>query len=96
MEDKKRGGLLKWVIIALLVWFAYDSLLAKHWTVNWSFKNAAVTHSFKDTSSPSFRTKKECIAYAADMNSLAEALKYDCGYKCEYDSIDTLISCKDY
>ena len=97
MEDKKSGGgLLKWVIIALLLWFAYDNLLAKHWTVNWSFKNPAVSDSFKDTSSPSFRSKKECIAYAADMNALAEALKYDCGYKCNYDSIDKLIDCKDY
>ena len=39
MEDKKSGsGLLKWVIIALLLWFAYDNLLAKHWTVNWELK----------------------------------------------------------
>ena len=95
MEDKKSGsGLLKWVIIALLLWFAYDNLLAKHWTVNWAIKNTESW--FKDDESPKFKNKQQCIAYASDMNSLAEALKYDCGYKCKYDSSGLLEDCKDY
>ena len=93
MEEKKGGGLLKWIIIALVVWFAYDNLIAKHWTVNWSIKSQNVW--FKDEQSPKFRDKQQCISYAADMNVLAEAFKYDCGYRCKYDS-NMLVSCKDY
>lgn len=97
MEEKKRGGLLKWVIVALLLWFAYDNLLAKHWTVNWELRTFSPTDDqwFLAEDAPKFKDKQQCIAYAADMDSLSEALRYDCGYKCKYSS-NMLESCNDY
>ena len=73
MEEKKRGGLLKWVIIALLLWFAYDNLLAKHWTVNWELKtfSSADDQWFLAEDAPRFKDKQQCIAYAADMSALS-------------------------
>lgn len=97
MEGKgNKGSLGKVLIFVVVAWLIYDNVLAKHWTVNWNFKNVAAADSFLDSDSPRFRSKKECIAYAADLNSLAEALKYDCGYKCKYDSTDMLLGCKEY
>ena len=99
MEDKKSGGgLLKWVIIALLLWFAYDNLLAKHWTVNWELKTFNVSDNqwFLDEDAPKFKDKQQCITYAANMSALSEAIRYDCGYKCKYDSSGLLEDCKDY
>jgi hypothetical protein len=94
MEDKKSGGsLLGTILIIAAIWFAYDNLLAKHWTVNWAIKGQSAW--FKDDQSPKFKNKQQCISYAADLNSMAEALEYNCGYKCKYSS-NMLDYCKDY
>ena len=99
MEEEKRksSGLIKWVIIALLLWFAYDNLIAKHWTVNWELKSFSVSDNqwFLDEDAPKFKDKQQCIAYAANMSALSEAIRYDCGYKCKYSS-NMLDYCKDY
>ena len=96
-EKRKSSCLLKWVIIALLLWFAYDNLLAKHWTVNWELKTFSVSDNqwFLDEDAPKFKDKQQCIAYAANMSALSEAIRYDCGYKCKYSS-NMLDYCKDY
>lgn len=95
MEEEKRksSGLIKWVIIALVVWFLYDNLLAKHWQVIFSDKVNAGW--IVDSTSPKFKDQTECANYAASLQTTGSgAFRYSCGYKCKTSSSDVRAECK--
>ena len=95
MEDKKSGGgsLLGTILIIAAIWFAYDSLFAKHWTVNY-IPNGGSSW-FIDTDSPKFRKQTECAAYAASMTTMSSLFRFSCGYKCKTGGYNG-ITCKKY
>lgn len=96
MEEEKRksSGLIKWVIIALVLWFLYDNLLAKHWQVLFSDKVNAGW--IVDSTSPKFKDQTECLNYAANLTTTGSGIfRYSCGYRCKTPRGDLYASCKD-
>ena len=92
--EQKSGGLLKWVIIALIIWFAYDHLIAKHWQILYADQVNAGW--ILDSTSPKFKNQTECLSYAASLQTTGSGIfRYSCGYRCKTPSGDLYASCKD-
>jgi hypothetical protein len=93
MEQKKRGGLIIWIIVAIATWFAYDTFFAKNWTVNYT--PIGGNWWTIDAQSPKFHDQAECAAYAASMTTMSNTFRFNCGYKCKVGGA-TGLTCKKY
>lgn len=92
-ETKRKGGFLKWIIIAVVLWFIYDNMIAKHWQI--LFADNVNAGWIIDNTSPSFKSQTECANYAASLQTTGSgAFRYSCGYKCKTTSGDVRAECK--
>lgn len=93
-ETKRKGGFLKWIIIAVVLWFIYDNMIAKHWQI--IYNDTVNAGWIVDKTSPSFKSQTECANYAASLQTTGTVglFRYSCGYKCKTSSSDIRAECK--
>lgn len=93
-NNNSGGGLFKLIIIAVLLWFAYDNLIAKHWQVLYS--DTINAGWIVDSTSPKFKKQEDCVNYAASLQvtGTVSVFRYSCGYKCKTPSNDIRATCK--
>lgn len=77
------------IIAAVLV---YNNYFAKHWVVVYGWDNSNDVYSIDDTQK--FKDAASCAAYVADLNTQANVLRYQCGYKCKKTSEKPLVVCE--
>ena len=94
MEENRSSSFIKWALIALVLWFAYDHLLAKHWQI--LYTDYINTGWVQDNDSPKFKDQTECLNYAANLTTTGSGIfRYSCGYRCKTPRGDLYASCKD-
>lgn len=95
-KKKKSGGGDRITLVVLIAIIAavlvYNNYFAKHWVVVYGWDNSNDVYSIDDTQK--FKDAASCAAYVADLNTQANVLRYQCGYKCKKTSEKPLVVCE--